>query len=61
MAPDQLSVWPVEGGRFGLDAHYEGAAVAQRAEYQAQKLAELNLRTTVRTSRSGGTTLRLGA
>ena len=42
-APDQLSVWPVEGGRFGLDAHYEGDTGAQRAEYQAARLAQLNL------------------
>ena len=59
-APDQLSVWPVEGGRFGLDAHYEGATGAQPAEYQAQKLAELNLRATVQENPSGGTILRLG-
>ena len=25
-APDQLSIWPVEGGRFGIDAHYHGAS-----------------------------------
>src|SRR5215207_7570906 len=55
-APDELSIWPVEGGRFGLDAHYEGATGAQRAEYQAQKLAELNLRATLQESPSGGTT-----
>src|SRR3954451_18603610 len=60
-APDRLSVWPVEGGRFGLDAHYEGVTGGQRAEYQARKLAELNLRATVQKSPSdGGTTLRLG-
>jgi hypothetical protein len=59
-APDQLSVWPVEGGRFGLDAHYEGVTGGQRAEYQARKLAELNLRATVQENASGGTTLRLG-
>jgi hypothetical protein len=59
-APDQLSVWPVEGGRYGLDAHYEGETGAQRAEYQAQKLAELNLRATTSPNASGGATLRLG-
>ena len=59
-APDQLSVWPVEGGRFGLDAHYEGATGAQRAEYQAQRLAALNLAATVQENPSGGATLRLG-
>jgi hypothetical protein len=21
-APDRLSIWPVEGGRYGIDAHY---------------------------------------
>ena len=59
-APDQLSVWPVEGGRFGLDAHYEGATGVERAEYQAQKLAELNLRAAVQEIPSGGAILRLG-
>jgi hypothetical protein len=59
-APDQLSLWPVEGGRFGLDAHYEGATGAQRADYQAQKLAELKLPASVQTTPSGGATLRLG-
>src|SRR5918997_2610144 len=55
-APDQLSVWPVEGGRFGLDAHYEGATDGQRAEHQAHKLTELNLRATVQPGPSAGTT-----
>ena len=59
-APDQLSVWPVEGGRFGLDAHYEGATGSQRAEFQAQKLTQLNLPVTVQENPSGGATLRLG-
>jgi hypothetical protein len=59
-APDQLSVWPVEGGRFGLDAHYEGDTGAQRAEYQAARLAAVNLAATVQRGRSGGATLRLG-
>ncbi len=59
-APDQMSVWPVEGGRFGLDARYEGATGAQRAEHQARKLAALNLRATVHENPLGGTTLRLG-
>jgi hypothetical protein len=59
-APDQLSIWPVEGGRFGLDAHYEGATGAQRADYQAQRLAERNLAATVQPGPSGGATLRLG-
>jgi hypothetical protein len=31
-APDRLSIWPVEGGRFGIDAHYHGHTGGQRAE-----------------------------
>jgi hypothetical protein len=59
-APDQLSVWPVEGGRFGLDAHYEGDTGAQRADYQAAKLAALHLAATAHERPSGGAILRLG-
>jgi hypothetical protein len=59
-APDRLSVWPVEGGRFGLDAYYEGDTGAQRAAYQAAKLAGLNLPATVQDVPSGGALLRLG-
>ena len=59
-APDQLSVWPVEGGRFGLDAHYEGDTGVQRAEYQAARLAQLNLAARVQEGPSGGAILRLG-
>lgn len=31
-APDRLSVWPVEGGRYGIDAHYHGETGVQRAK-----------------------------
>ena len=34
-APDRLSVWPVEGGRYGIDAHYRGATGAARANNRA--------------------------
>ena len=59
-APDQLSLWPVEGGRYGIDAHYHGATGAQRAEHQVQRLAESGLIATARDDPAGGATLRLG-
>jgi len=59
-APDRLSIWPVEGGRFGIDAHYHGATGAQRAEHQVERLGEAGLLATVRDDPSGGATLRLG-
>lgn len=58
-APDRLSVWPVEGGRYGIDAHYHGSTGADRAEQQEQRLAKSGLRAGVR-SDSDGTVLRLG-
>ena len=59
-APDQLSIWPVEGGRFGIDAHYEGGTGAQRAAHQAAKLARLNLAASVHDAPAEGAILRLG-
>jgi hypothetical protein len=60
-APDELSIWPVEGGRFGLDARYHGASGKERAAAQAQRLQRHNLYATVRADRDeGGATLRLG-
>ena len=59
-APDELSIWPVEGGRYGLDAHYQGPTGAQRAKHQQVRLAEASLSASVRAHPSGGATLRLG-
>lgn len=58
-APDRLSVWPLEGGQFGIDAHYHGPTGVQRAEGQAQRLARAGLKATVRAEESGGL-IRLG-
>jgi len=59
-APDQLSMWPVEGGRFGIDAHYHGATGRQRAEHQIGRLREAGLAANLRSGPGEGTTLRLG-
>jgi hypothetical protein len=47
-APDRLSVWPVEDGRYGLDATYHGATGFERAEAQQQHLQAANLSASVR-------------
>ncbi|HEV2774010.1 MAG TPA: hypothetical protein VGV90_00315 [Solirubrobacteraceae bacterium] len=59
-APDQLSVWPVEGGRFGIDAHYHGTTGADRARRQIERLAAAGLHATVRPGSQGDAILRLG-
>jgi hypothetical protein len=59
-APDQLSIWPVEGGRFGIDARYHGSSGAARAAQQKARLERVNVYATVRDEEEGGATLRLG-
>ena len=58
-APDRMSVWPVEGGRFGIDAHYHGPTGAQRARIQRQRLARQGIAAGVREDDEGAV-LRLG-
>ena len=58
-APDQLTIWPVEGGRFGLDARYHGASGRARAAQQAGRLGRVDLGVTVLEDAEGAT-LRLG-
>lgn len=59
-APDTLSIWPVEGGRFGIDAVYHGASGRDRARQQARRLERVSLGVSLREDADGGATLRLG-
>jgi hypothetical protein len=58
-APDRLSVWPVEGGRYGIDAHYHGTTGVQRARGQQQRLKSAGLDASVRED-DDGALIRLG-
>jgi len=58
-APDRLSVWPLEGGRFGIDAHYEGRTGIERAEVQVQRLTASGVRARAQ-SEGSGAAIRLG-
>lgn len=60
LAPDRLSIWPVEGGRYGLDATYHGRTGFERAEAQRQHLQAANLTASVRQELGDDWTLRLG-
>jgi hypothetical protein len=60
IAPDRLSVWPMEDGRYGLDATYHGRTGFERAEAQRQRLQAANLRASVRQELDDDWTLRLG-
>src|SRR5256885_16903736 len=47
-APDRLSLWPVEGGRYGIDAHYQGPTGVHRANRQIDRLKGVGLNARVR-------------
>ena len=53
-ALDRLSVWPVEGGRFGIDAHYHGATGLERASGQQKRLEKVGLSAAVKRDSDGG-------
>ncbi len=36
--PDKLTIWPVDDGRYGLDATFQGASGYERAEHHQQEL-----------------------
>ena len=42
--PDRLTIWPVEGDRFGIDVEYRGAAARAKAERVVDGLSEAGVR-----------------
>jgi hypothetical protein len=60
LAPDRLSVWPVEGGRYGIDATYHGVTGLERSEAQRQRLEAARLHVSLRQELGDNWTLRLG-
>ncbi len=58
--PDRVSVWPMDGDRFGVDATYHGATGYQRAEAHRAALEEAHLRVSLRQELGDSWTLRLG-
>jgi hypothetical protein len=60
LAPDKISIWPVEGDRFGIDGTYQGASGFERAEAQRRRLTGANLTASIRQELEESWTLRLG-
>ena len=58
--PDRLTLWPVEGGRFGLDATFTGAFGLAYAEEHRDALRDGGLEPSLRQDRDDTWTLRLG-
>ena len=58
--PDRLTVWPIDGGRFGLDATFQGASGYVDAERHEDVIRAAGIRYDFRQEPDGGWTLRLG-
>ena len=58
--PDRLAIWPLDDGRYGLDATFQGATGYQRAQQHQLDLEEAGAPHTFRQELNGAWTLRFG-
>jgi hypothetical protein len=58
--PDWLTIWPVDDGRYGLDATFHGASGYQRAQQHQSELELDGVPHTFRQDLDGSWTLRFG-
>jgi hypothetical protein len=58
--PDRLTIWPVDDGRYGLDATFHGATGYQRARQHQSELEAQAVPHTFRQELDGSWTLRFG-
>jgi hypothetical protein len=58
--PDRLSIWPIDDGRYGLDATFQGASGYERAEHHRAELTARGVPHNFRQELGGAWTLRFG-
>ncbi len=58
--PDRLTIWPVDDGRYGLDATFQGATGFKRAQQHQAELERAGVPHTFRQELDGAWTLRFG-
>jgi hypothetical protein len=58
--PDRLTIWPVDDGRYGLDATFQGASGYERAEHHQAELDRHGASYKFKQELDGGWTLRFG-
>jgi hypothetical protein len=58
--PDRLTIWPVDDGRYGLDATFQGSSGYQRAQQHRDELEREGVPHTFRQELDGAWTLRFG-
>ncbi len=58
--PDKLSIWPMDDGRYGLDATFQGPSGYDRADTHRQALTAQGIPFSFRQNLTDGWTLRFG-
>jgi hypothetical protein len=58
--PDRLTIWPVDDGRYGLDATFQGETGYTRARVHTAQLQEDGVPHSFRQELDGAWTLRFG-
>ena len=58
--PDRLTIWPVDDGRYGLDATFQGASGYERADHHREALSRLDIPHSFRQELDSAWTLRFG-
>jgi hypothetical protein len=58
--PDRLTIWPVDDGRYGLDATFQGGSGYQRAQQHRDELERDGVPHKFRQELDGAWTLRFG-
>lgn len=58
--PDRMTIWPMDDGRFGLDATFQGASGYERAEHHKATLVASGVDHSFRQELGGAWTLRFG-
>lgn len=57
---DRLAIWPMEDGRYGLDAMFQGATGHERAEVHERQMRDSGIAYSFLQELGGGWTLRFG-
>lgn len=58
--PTRLKLWPLDFGRYGLDATFDGHWGCEDAEQHAARFARCGMTSAIRPEAGGGWTVRLG-
>lgn len=57
---DRVAIWPMEDGRYGLDATFQGSSGYERAQVHEAALGSAGVDYSFRQELGGGWTLRFG-